>query len=58
MKEMKFSRIYFKHLCFYYEPNSFILPLSVIIDRGGVVVCLGFWGFNYSWKKWEDEYID
>lgn len=51
MKECKLSRIYFNHLTFYYEPNSFILPISVIIDNCGIVVCFGFWGLNWTWKN-------
>ena len=51
MKEFKNTKYYFGHLSFYYEPNGFILPISAIIDRSGIVICFGFWGFNWLWKK-------
>ena len=55
MKEMKFSKTYFGRLTFYYEPKSFIIPVSAIIDSCGIVICFGFWGLNLTWKKYEDE---
>jgi hypothetical protein len=51
MKECKFSETYFGHLTFYYEPNIFNFPISAIIDRSGIVICFGFWGLNWTWKK-------
>lgn len=51
MKEYKHTRHYFGHLSFYYEPNSFILPISAIIDLDGIVICFGFWGLCLTWKK-------
>ena len=51
MKECKFSKCYLGHLFLYYEPNSFIFPVSAIIDASGIVVCFGFWGLTWCWKK-------
>lgn len=51
MKEAKFSRCYFGHLCFYYIPGVFAIPVSAIIDTTGFSICFGFWGFNWTWKK-------
>ena len=51
MKECKFSKCYLGHLFIYYEPNSFIFPVSAIIDTSGIVVCFGFWGLTWCWKK-------
>ena len=57
MKEFKSSKTYFGHLSFYYEPNSFILPISAIIDECGIVICFGFWGLNWVWKKDSDAIV-
>ena len=51
MKEFRHTKTYFNHLYFYYEPNAFILPISAIIDKGGFVICFGFWGLSWTWKK-------
>ena len=51
MKEFKFSKCYFGHLYFYYEPNTFILPISAIIDNTGIVICFGYWGLNWTWER-------
>ena len=51
MKEFKNTKTYFGHLSFYYEPNSFIFPISAIIDNGGIVLCFGFWGMVWTFKK-------
>jgi len=56
VKECKFSESYFGRLTFYYEPKSFIFPISAIIDTTGIVICFGFWGLNWLWKKDNDEY--
>lgn len=51
MKDSKFTKTYFGHLTFYYEPNSFIIPISAIFDRTGIVICFGFFGLNWVWKR-------
>lgn len=51
MKESKFSKTYFGHLNFYYIPHSFAIPISAIIDGVGIVICFGFWGLSWSWKR-------
>ena len=51
MREFKCTKRYCKHLTFYYEPNGFIIPISAVIDTTGIVICFGFWGFNWTWKK-------
>lgn len=51
MREFKCTKTYFGHLTFYYEPHGFVVPVSAIIDRVGVVICIGFWGLNWTWKK-------
>lgn len=51
MREFKASKCYFGRLYFYYEPNSFIFPISTIIDKGGIVICFGHWGLTWSWNK-------
>ena len=50
-RELKFSKTYFKRLTFYSGTNSFIFPLSVLIDEVGFTMCFGFWGFMWYWKK-------
>lgn len=50
MNEFKCTKTYFGHLTFYYEQNGFIIPVSAIFDRVGVVICFGFWGLNWTWK--------
>lgn len=55
MKEYQHTKTYFGHLSFYYEPNSFILPISAIFDACGITICFGFWGLSWTWKR-EIEY--
>lgn len=51
----KFSKHYFGHLTFYQITSTFSLPISAIIDSGGITICFGFWGFFWTWKKENDE---
>lgn len=57
MKEFKCTKIYLGHLIFYYDPNSFIIPISAIIDREGIIICFGYWGLNWIWKKDSDAVV-
>lgn len=54
VKEAWYSKNYFGHLTFYYEPNAFSFPITFIFDDTGVVVAFGFCGINWTWKKYED----
>lgn len=54
MKDCRFSKTYFDHLTFYYEPHGFVFPLAAIVDDCGIVICFGFWGLNWTWKKWSE----
>lgn len=51
MRVYRFSKTYFNHLFFYYRAHCFVLPVSVIIDKYGIVVALGFWGLCWLWKS-------
>ena len=55
MKETKFTKTYFDHLTFYYEPKSIVFPIAAIIDAEGIVVSFIFWGLNWTWKKWNPD---
>lgn len=55
MKEFKCSKCYFGHLYFYHEPNSFIFPISAIVDKGGMVIAIGHWGMTLTWKRETEE---
>ena len=51
MKESRYTKTYFGHLFFYYDLNSFTFPISIIIDETGIVICFGFWGLNWGWRR-------
>lgn len=51
MRNCKFTKTYFGHSYFYYEPHSFTLPVSVIVDGIGMIICFGFLGLCWLWKK-------
>ena len=52
MKESKFTKTYFDHLTFYYEPKAVIFPIAIIIDEDGLVAAFLLWGLNWTWKRW------
>ena len=54
-KEVNFSKIFFKHAYFYYEPKSFIFPISLIIDKFGITLCFAFFGVVWYWNEINDD---
>ena len=55
MKEFKCSKCYFGRLYFYYEPTSFIFPISAIVDKVGIAIAFGHWGMTLAWKRETEE---
>lgn len=50
-REFRCTKTYFGHLTFYYEPHGFVVPIAAIIDREGIVICVGHVGLCLTWKK-------
>lgn len=54
MKEPRYSKYYFNHLMFYYQPDCIVFPVAMHIGEGGISInCLCF-GIVWYWKLQKD----
>lgn len=51
---MKFSRYYFKHLLFYFQPSVLIFPICLWIDKTGIQIGILWFSAVWYWEKQED----
>lgn len=51
LNEAHFSKVFFKHLWFYYEPKSFAFPFSLFIDKCGVSMVFAFFGVVWMFEE-------
>ena len=51
MKEAKYSKYFWKHLMFYYEPGVLILPIAFYINEDAIQISSLWFHMVWYWKK-------